>query len=279
MCVLVKRITICPQSLAALEWAIEKNFRLFFMLLNVCGSIRSYLELNLRHDKSYVSGSTKCLEAVRSVCWLKYNLEGDKDPCIRSKMVQTKYKNCKYIKLFKSWYICFSSDCLRQKTPLTVPDIASHFMSFISCHEESTHLTGLLVQPYSAPSPILEYFYTSQTAYIAGLCWSLSVYIIYLQLTLPRVDLSRFGDFLQPGYTTLQTSYIAGLYWSLSVYIIYLQLTLPRVDLSRFGDFLQPGYTSSAVIIRTEGKDLVTKDITVCMISIASILYQQLLQT
>ena len=105
----------------------------------------------------------------------------------------------------------------------------------------------------------MEYLYRIQTAYIAGLYWSLSVYIIYLQLTLSRVDLSRFGDFLQPGYTTLQTTYIAGLYWGVSVYIIYLQLTLSRVDLSRFGDFLQPGYTSLAVIIRTEGKDLVTQ--------------------
>ena len=82
---------MCPQSLVALEWTIGKYFRLFFMSLNVCGSIRSYLELNLRHDKSYVSGSTKCLEAVRSVGWLKYNLEAGKDPYIRSTMVKKKY--------------------------------------------------------------------------------------------------------------------------------------------------------------------------------------------
>ena len=98
MSALVKWITICPQSLAALEWTIGKYFRLFFMLLNVCGSIRSYLESNLRHDQSYVSGSTKCLEAVRSVGWLKYKLEGGKDPCMRSKMVKKKYKNYKYLK-------------------------------------------------------------------------------------------------------------------------------------------------------------------------------------
>ena len=134
MCVLVKRITICLQSLAALEWTIGKYFRLFFMLLNVCGSIRSYLESNLRHDQSYVSGSTKCLEAVRSVGWLKYKLEGGKDPCIRSKMVKKKCKNDKYLKLFKSWYICLSNDCLRQSNT-TVPNIASHFMSFIPCQE------------------------------------------------------------------------------------------------------------------------------------------------
>ena len=85
MSALVKRIQICPQSLAASEWTIRTYFRFFFMVLNVCRPIRSYLELNLRHDKSYVSGSTKCLEAVRSVSWLKYNLKQVKNPAYGAK--------------------------------------------------------------------------------------------------------------------------------------------------------------------------------------------------
>ena len=41
-------------------------------------------------------------KVLRSVGWLKYKLEGGKDPCMRNKMVKKKYKNYKYLKLFKS---------------------------------------------------------------------------------------------------------------------------------------------------------------------------------